>query len=349
MKRKAKALSIILCSISMLSCFSACSSKEVFVEDTHPYTFTNVEKFVAVPDSFITLDGKFEESQWKNQRWLKGVDKISDSQYANVSFTTLYGEKGIYFGITVEEFGTNIFVNLARNYEYNSCIEMYMAPFNDAKSSERMFEFDFVANGSYKSKLNYNGWTTVLINGDKMPVIKSTLIGGEVNTPECRGYNIEAFFPYGYLEFAGYFRDSTLQDLVLGIDPVHIFSFDYEGKDRDQCRKWSQWSANYLPVKWQVPSSYFKFDKGGLVAYDYTVKISGTGKGEVKELSGNDYILPGTVPKFDLITKNGSKLGKVLVNGVDMTSLAVRDGSVYHLQFSEAITTDLEIEAVFNL
>lgn len=322
---------------------------QTVTENTQPYSFTNTEKFVAEADSDMTIDGRFDEARWNESRWLYATDRINSKQYAEISFTTSYGGKGIYFAMKVEEFGTNIYVNPDRASYINSSIEMYMAPANDPTASTRMFEFDFLADGSYKSKLNYNGWTEVRISGASMPVVKAVPIGGEVNTPACTGYQIEAFFPNGYLEFAGYDTEH-LNDLVLGIDPVHIFSFDYEGKDLGQSRYWSCWSQKYLTGwQWQNPATFFHFGKDGLVAYDMSITIGGSGKGTVEDADGNTYLLPDSKPTLVFHTKNGSGVSKVVIDGEDVTNSIVRvDSETYTYTFTRAVTGDVVIEVDFD-
>ena len=348
MKKITKVTSGLCLAALMCAAFAGCGT--TVVKDSNPYSFTNPGHAVAEADADMTLDGVFDEARWSESKWLAAVDRINASQYADIMFSTSYGEKGIYFGMQVEETGTNIFVNHSRTSYYNSCIEMYMGPSTEGYDSALCFEFDFLADGTYEPKLNYNGWNSAYTTWDKMPVVASQQLGGEVNTAECYGYTIEAFFPWEYLEFAGYSVETQEERdaLVLGIDPVHIFSFNYDGTDLNADRFWSNWPANYIDIGWQNPSTFFKFGKDGLLAYNYTVTYGGTGKGEVQESHGWDYVLQQADATFSITTYNGAKVTSLTVNGVDYTGSLLGSGGSFTFtvpksEFTENIAIAVEI------
>ncbi len=339
MKKIAKIASVFFGAAALCMALAGCTeSDEVrYLEDPNRYTFTNPGHPVAETDADMTIDGVFDEARWKEVRWLAAVDRINAQQYADIEFTTSYGEKGIYFGMKVEETGTTIIVNPGRTSYYNSSIEMYMGPNTEGGDSPLCFEFDFMPNGTYVAKLNYNGWNAANTTWDKMPVMAATLIGGELNTPECYGYTIEAFFPWAYLEFANYDVDTAekREALVLGINPVHIFSFTYEGTDLNEDRFWSDWSTDYIASAWQTPSSFFHFGKDGLLAYDFTVTYSGSGKGTVAEKHGWDYVLRQTAAEFTIKTINGAAVTSLTVDGVDYTRSLRGTGGDYTFSIAQ--------------
>ena len=348
MKKITKVTSGLCLAALMCAAFAGCGT--TVVKDSNPYSFTNPGHAVAEADADMTLDGVFDEARWSESKWLAAVDRINASQYADIMFTTSYGEKGVYFGMQVEETGTNIYVNHSRTSYYNSCIEMYMGPSTEGYDSALCFEFDFLADGTYEPKLNYNSWNSAYTTWDKMPVVASQQLGGEVNTAECYGYTIEAFFPWEYLEFAGYSVETQEERdaLVLGIDPVHIFSFNYDGTDLNADRFWSQWSADYISVGFQNPSTFFRFGQNGLLACDYTVTYGGTGKGEVQESHGWDYVLQQADATFSITTYNGAKVTSLTVNGVDYTGSLLGSGGSFTFtvpksEFTENIAIAVEI------
>ena len=340
MKKITKVMSGLCLAALMCAAFAGCGGG--VAEDPNPYSFTNPGHAVADTDADMTIDGVFDEARWNESKWLTATDRINASQYADITFTTSYGEKGVYFGMQVEETGTNIYVNHSRTSYYNSCIEMYMGPSSEGGDSPLCFEFDFLADGTYEPKLNYNGWNSAYTTWDKMPVVASQPLGGEVNTPECHGYTIEAFFPWEYLEFANYPVETQEERdaLVLGIDPVHIFSFNYKGTDLNEDRLWSQWSKNYISVGFQNPSTFFRFGKNELLAYNYTVTYGGTGKGQVQESHGWDYVLRQTDATFSITTYNGAKVTSLAVNGVDYTGNLLGSGGSFTFTIPQSELTE---------
>lgn len=331
-----------LCSLGLLSALTLTSCGGKIVKDSNPYSFTNKEHPKAIADADMTIDGKFEESRWSQSRWLKAIDRMNSKQYAEIEFTTSYGDNGVYFGMKIEETGTNIYVNPDRYSWMNSCIEMYMGPATDGADSPRCFEFDFIADGSYDSELNYNGWASAKTTYERMPVIASQTLGGNVNELECYGYTIEAFFPWGFLEFADY--DLTdKENLILGIDPAHIFSFNYNGSNKDGDRYWSHWSEKYIDVGWQNPSTFFKFGKNGLLAYDFSVTYSGSGRGTITEKNGWDYILAEGTTTFTVTTINGAPIKKLTINNEDYLDKLTFSSGTYTFTVTDP-TGPLEIE-----
>lgn len=151
------------------------------------------------------------------------------------------------------------------------------------------------------------------------------------------------------MEFAGYDVETQeeRESLVLGIDPAHIFSFNYEGTDQSNDRYWSMWSTNYIASVWQNPSTFFKFDKDGLIAYDFTVEYAGSGTGTIAETHGLPYVLADNVATFEVTALNGAMITALEVNGVDYLNNVVMVGGGY--QFSVGIPTeDLNIRLELN-
>lgn len=332
------AATLIMATFSGLT-FAGCGDN--FVEDPNPYTFTNPLPKVATPDEGMTIDGEFNENCWKTSRWLHAVDAPAaySGISANIEFTTSYGGAGVYFAMKVVEENNRIWVNPARDSFMNSGIEMYLGPIEDGDGSDRCFEFDFMADGSYSSKLNFNGWNGANTLPENMPVVATKQLGGEVNTEDCYGYQLEAFFPYGFLEFARYDL-SDKDNMILGINPVHIFSFNYGGGGLDSDRYWSNWAGRYIEVGWQNPSSFFQFGKNGLLSYDYTIKQSGK-KGLIEEAHGWDYVLQQSDARFVINPINGSKVSKLTVGGKDYKNKLVSSSGSYILTIPKATLAEL--------
>lgn len=346
---------IALCTLCAALSFAGCADKINIIADKNPYSFVNKGHPVAECDAGMTIDGKLDEARWhaEDQRWLYGIDKPNDKQSAEINFTTFYGEKGIYFGLTVEEKGTRIWVNHtgARDGGHvNSAVDMYLGRvgIDPDVAYRQCFEFSFVADGEYASRVNQADLVELLTTYDKLPVVKTEPIGGEVNTPECRGYTVEAFFPYVFLEAAGWELPENKSDMIIGINPVHIFSFSYEGSNKDLHRYWSNWAPNYgISAWWCSPDSFFHFGEHGLLSYDYEIKYGGTGKGTVQEKNDMPYVLQQTNSTFVVNAINGADVTKLTVNGVDYRDKLSYNGALATFVV-EKPSEDLVIEVEFN-
>lgn len=318
------------------------------------YTFVNPDKSASVElDEGVTLDGEFNEKQWSDSRWLKVQDKQTDTQYADIEFTTWYGEKGVYFGMKVVETGSSIFHNPSRESYLNSCIEMYMGTTDTESDARTIFEFDFTCTGDLSPKLNLDDWRPFVRDESIMPVGASKFLGGAVNTPECNGYQLEAFIPYAYLEAAGY-DVSDPENLELGINPVHIWSFDYDGTDLDKDRLWSDyWSHQYVGAStWKTPSSWIPFGANGLKAYNYTTKVEGNVEVEVSCDSDKlGAILHDTDATFtvNIYNYDSSVIQEITVNGAALKENQIFwNGSVGVFMLYDVVG-DVDIQIVTNL
>lgn len=335
--------------------FTGCADKVNIIEDENPYSFVNKGHPVAEYDAGMKIDGVLDEARWNadGQRWLYGVDRPNANQYAEIHFTSFYGEKGIFFGMTVEEFGNRIWVNHTSSRDaghINSAVDMYLGPVIEDKdaANKQTFEFSFVADGKYQSRVNQAGLVEVLTTYDKLPVVVTKTIGGDVNTADCTGYTVEAFFPYEFLEFADWTLPEDKSEMVIGINPVHIFSYNYTGTDTKADRLWSNWAPAYdIAAGWLTPDTYFYFGEHGLLSYDYSITCGGTGSGTVTEKNNMPYVLRQTGATFIVDAINGADITKLTVNGVNYLDKLLYDGATATFTVTEP-TEDLDIEVEFN-
>ncbi len=335
---------------------AACGSKETkILPDPNPYTFERIQPDYAETDADMTIDGEFNEERWRQVRWLVAKDYVNSALYADISFTTSFGKNGIYFGMKVLEHGSTIYMNSTRRY-VNSCIEMYFG-FASSNQMKGTMEFDFFPDGSITNRVSELGTDDlfdVLTTYDKLPYTGVILLDGAgnslpqsaLNTDACVGYQIEAYMPFGFLEACGY-DIGNVGDEVLGINPLHIFSFSLNGTDLNVDRRWSDWSLNYINSTWLIPSSFFRFDKNGLRAYDFHVTYGGKGKGSVETSTGLNCLLEGKENTLVVRPRNNASVTKFTVNGVDcLDRLSFSSGS-YRFKADQP-TGDLDIEIDFN-
>lgn len=322
MKKHIKFGCIALCAAMSAIGLAACSGKEPIVniiKDENPYKFDNSDNRPhADYGDEIKIDGNLDEQKWKDVKWIQGEDKPNKIQSAKIDFTCYKSEKGLFFGAKVEEQGSNIWVNPKRGSWTNSCLELYVGPIGQPNNSDKTIEMDIQADGTTGNMRLKKSERDLKTTWDKMPVIAAQQIGGKVNTPECKGYTIECFVPWAYLELADWDVSDT-QNLKVGVDPVHIFSLKYDGEDVSEnvteTRIWSRWSEKVLAnIGWLEPDTFFRFDNG-LMVYNYKVNYSGDGKGTIEPKGGADYIYAWGRTQFIVRPKNGSKLKSLKVNG----------------------------------
>lgn len=355
MKKIFKAV-LAICILSVIAIgITGCKEEINIIADPNPYTFVNKGHPVAEYDADMKIDGKLDEARWnaEDQRWLYGVDRPNALQSADIHFTAFYGQKGIFFGLIVEETGNRIWVNHTASRDaghVNSAVDMYLGPVIEDRDAayRQTFEFSFIADGEYASRVNQADLIEVLTTYDKLPVVATQPIGGEVNTADCTGYTVEAFFPYTFLEFAGWTLPENISDMVIGINPVHIFSYNYAGSDKDADRLWSNWTPAYgIDAYWCTPHTYFHFGEKGLLSYDYKITYGGSGSGTVTEKNNMPYVLRQIGATFNVEAINGAEITKLTVNGVDYRNKLSYSGATATFTVNNP-TEDLNIEVEFN-
>lgn len=347
MRKKISVTALIVCLAMCVFSLCACADKVKIVADDKPYTFVNKGHDLPETDADMTIDGKLDEPRWQQSRWLEVRDKPNAQMYADIAFTTSYGANGIYFGMKVREYGTYIYCNPDRASSLNSSIEVYAAPVKSDGTSERtqVIQLNFQSDGTVANWVNTSEssvakWMSKITVWEKMPVSAVTHTGGELNNG-ATGYSIEAYVPFAFFAFCGWDM-SDPESLVMGIDPAHNFSFNYEGKNSTYDRFWSCWSRQqgFIGTAWLDATTFFRFGKQGLMAYDLDVTNEGTGTGSVtanKTLP----VLAGVYNTLYIKPYNNSTLTKFVINNEDKTNELVNNGWYYTYDLGKVDGTTL--------
>lgn len=332
MRRKISVTAFIICMAMCVCLLCACADKVKIIADDNPYTFVNKGHDIPEIDADMTIDGKLDEARWQQSRWLEVRDKPNAQMYADIAFTTSYGEQGIYFGMKVREYGTYIYCNPERASSLNSSIEMYAAPVKSDGTSARdqVLQFNFQSDGTVANWVNTAAsgeakWLNKVTVWEKMPISAVTYIGGELNKG-ATGYIIEAYVPFTFFEFCGWDM-SNPDSLVMGIDPAHNFSFNYDGTDSTYDRFWSCWSRQqgFINTVWLDATTFFRFGSSGLMAYDLNVTNEGAGSGAVTANKALP-VLAGVDNTICIKPYNNYALTKFEINGEDKFDELVDNG-----------------------
>ena len=261
-KMKSLALIGLLSALTVLVLAGCNNIKEVPAEAS--YGFENPALPKAEPDSGFVIDGVLDEAAYQNNNWLY-LHNEDGGNTVDIAMTSYYGENGMYFVYDVTE-TVPIYVNPKRNSALNSCIEMYLAPsYLSTVQDNSIFEIDLMPTGdmSFRKSNGAYGYTNVITTNENMAVLGATTKGGEVNTKECYGYNLELFIPWAYMQWLDVDVESMRNGFVY-VNPAHITSNNYEGTDVNLDRYW-YFYAQQNGAEFTNVSQYFRFNGQGVL------------------------------------------------------------------------------------
>ena len=250
----------------LMSAFAGCALLEPKIEEVptdEVYSFVNPVKTKAEPDTGFVIDGIYDEDAYQNNAWLN-LSNNSGGNQVDIAMTTHFGEQGMYFIFDVTESG-GIYVNPSRSSTLNSCIEFYLAPAGTKNHKENnFFEIDLVPDGtmSFKRSNGKDGYIIATSMDSIMAQLGVTTKGGPINTEECYGYVLECFIPWAYMEWLGVDVDMMKQYAL--VDPAHITSFNYDGKNGSIDRYWYAFISQ-KGVAWADVANYYKFGAEGYI------------------------------------------------------------------------------------
>ena len=308
MKKNLKSILII----SILAVLTVAATLLVVFKDklfsisaSEEYTFINPDETRAETDEGMKIDGVLDELVYSQNTWTY-LHNANGGNTVDMAVTSHFGEKGIYFAYEVRE-NTPIYVNMNRSTWMNSCIEMYLVPSNvDSMVDENVFEIDLLPNGYllFKRPNAAGGWSDVTTTNDKMAYLGATTHGGEVNTEECTGYNLELFIPYDYLELLGIDTD-LVKTGHLNVNPCHITSYNETGTDGSVDRFWYSFATQLGGDGWNEVNRFFKFNKDGAmntVENEFAETQNCTISGKPTAIPGLDTIITVTPDKGYALT-----------------------------------------------
>jgi len=285
----------------------------VFKKDNTEVAYTYEAASDNLPEydtDLFNIDGKLDEDIYKKLRWWEEEYSEGDMQDAvKVRATSYLGENGVYFIFDVDD--DNVNVDMKRASYNNSSITVYAAEEGTHTLEDNVWEIDLLPTDYINAKRYLGGYYygTVRANGyENQPFVRSTTKGGAVNTPECKGYIMESYFPYGFL-----FKEGEKPENI-NLNFALQRSYSLEADARDVYYNFGQhvmsnWS-------WGDPGTWWTFHKMGLDSVDLTLDSGKGGKLEYR----NDYIARYQTEKVTITPNKGYRISGLLLETKDETT-----------------------------
>ena len=303
-------LAVFLVCGAVLGILAYLSNQVKQVASEEGYGYVNPDETKVDPDAGITIDGVLDEKVYQDNNWLY-MRNDNGNATVDIAMTSYYGDKGMYFVYDVTE-STPIYVNLNRNSAFNSCVELYLA-LSDVTDMDRseIFEIDLLPTGDvvFKQRNGKGAFMDVATSDDMMAYLGTTTKGGEVNSEDCYGYNLEFFIPWDYLEFLGLDVESMKTDYVF-VNTAHITSYNYAGTAETD-RYWYSFAQQLGGNGWGNVSLYYRFDKDGVIGA-VPVELE---QGEHYTITGAKTVIPGVKTHVVITPEEGYAINSILVNG----------------------------------
>lgn len=200
-------------------------------------------------DAGYTIDGKLDETAWNDSLPLTyGYD-----DGVEVSVKTLFGEKGVYIGVHVDDY--KIYGNDARDKFYNSSIELYMDRTGAERSARTMEYFHDVIGQTQRLVAATEGWLQVY-----KPIFGSVKVDGEINSGAAEGATWEVFVRWDAFGY-DYLADDFEIPASIGIMPAYNRSEGPSASDkREQWCAASGWNGR--------PDTFYAFGANGYLGAD---------------------------------------------------------------------------------
>ena len=231
--------------------------------------------------------------RWWSEQYLEG----NAQEPVNVKATAYLGKSGLHVSFDVDD--DNVNVNDIRSSIDNSGMVLYLAKEGSHKLTDNVWEIEILPNNYINAKRYLGGYYfgTVKADGYKnTPFVKTKTKGGAINTSKCKGYVMEAYFPYNFL-----FENGEIPE-TLNLNFALQRSYDYEAQSRDVYYNFGQ---NVLSGwSWSDPGSWWVFNEGGLDSVDLTLNSGNGGALEFR----NNYIARYQTEKINIKPDDGYRI-----------------------------------------
>ena len=217
-------------------------------------------------DAGYTIDGNLDETAWNDS--LPLTYGFGDG--VEVSVKTLFGEKGVYIGVHVDDY--KIYGNDARDKFYNSSIELYMDRTGAERSARTMEYFHDVIGQTQRLVSATEGWLQ-----SYKPIFGSVKVDGEINSGSAEGATWEVFVRWDAFGY-DYLADDFEIPASIGIMPAYNRSEGPSASDRRE-----QWCA---ASGWNGrPDTFYAFGANGYLGADAeNARIGDANFGRVKSV-----------------------------------------------------------------
>lgn len=242
---------IVLGTLACLSVFAFCAACSGETSGAIPkdevYEYNTNEPFYSEPDAFMVLDGKFEEEQWQDCKWLE-CSRVDDP--TKLKMTTRFTPAGLYVGVIA--YNTNIIWQGKHNYPVNSNFYLQIA-----KEDEPHYGSYPIYNHPMRDAIFYADAKNSLSLRETQYAC-GTYCDGELNSGNTKSLSMELFVSWEDLHY-------TQEELGMSGMPNAVRIF---------CKFMHPVSVYHGFIDQGAYSTYYAFGKNGVLV-DYNSKYLG--------------------------------------------------------------------------
>ncbi|MBQ8802764.1 MAG: family 43 glycosylhydrolase [Tyzzerella sp.] len=193
-------------------------------------------------DDTVTFDGKVSAKEYAGEKI-----SFSDTNGVTMTMYSKMAEDGIFFGFHSND--TNIYVNPEQEIFQNTSVEIQLGKGGTEKLSANVIQVRYGLDGSTEGWIGVNSTENYEYIRTYIDTVSKVHIYGELNSSECKGYDVEAYIPYSELNL-----EEKPDSLICA--PSFNTRKDYDASGR------TTWTM-MVGSSFQDPTSWYRIDADG--------------------------------------------------------------------------------------
>ena len=220
---------------------------------------------IEVPeDDTVTFDGIVNPEEYAGEKI-----QFADTNGIVMTMYSKMTEHGVFFGFHSND--TNVYVNDEQQIFQSTSVEIQLGKGGSEKLSANVIQVRYGLDGSTEGWIGVNSAKNYEFMRTYIETVSKVHIYGELNSSNCKGYDVEAYIPYSALNL-------TEKPESLICAPSFNTRKDYDASGR------TTWTL-MVGSSFQDPTSWYRIDAAGQTVMTDGFKVSGN---EISQTGGSN-------------------------------------------------------------
>ena len=286
----------------------------------------------------IVLDGVLDEEVYNALTWIDLTTASREGEglgtlEIQVKATVFYGQKGIYLIYEVNNTPVYIDPTGKRTLYNDSGIQAYLG-FAGENNVDHNYQIAFTSDG----RISSDAWmpNSYFASYLKGAVSRTSIIGGEINTPDATGYIIESYIPWTAFK---------LQDAIPSVTYLDVAVVANQSATDSGRTGWeSLGSSHKSGWRWGKPSTWWVWGNTGLGYSNLNLVVEEHDQEKGSVCFASDNYMAGDDVVINVAPSDGYIVKSVVVNGKEQAR-NIANGSIVLSNYTD--TLDVKVSAEF--